>query len=53
MRRRDLLLAAGSTYAVSTTTSNGSVDTSIRTDPAAGRSISAATSNGRVSISYR
>jgi DUF4097 and DUF4098 domain-containing protein YvlB len=40
-------------YAVSASTSLGSVDLAVRTDPAADRTISAATSNGSISITYR
>lgn len=40
-------------YAVSASTSVGSVDLAIRTDPAADRTITAATSNGAISVTYR
>lgn len=48
-----LLPADAPPYAVSATTSAGSSDTDIRTDPEADRTISATTSNGRISIGYR
>lgn len=47
------LPAAAPAYAVSTHTSNGSVTTSIRTDPGADHAIEARTGNGRISIAYR
>ena len=40
-------------FALSTTTSNGRVDTGIRTDPAASQRIDARTSNGNITIRYR
>jgi len=48
-----LLPAHAPPYSVSATTSLGSVDTTIRTDPGADRTINAATSNGRITIDYR
>jgi hypothetical protein len=40
-------------FAVSTTTSNGRIDTSVRTDPASSNRIDARTSNGNITIRYR
>jgi hypothetical protein len=39
-------------YAVETSTSNGTVSTDIRTDPAAPLSISLQTSNGDITVGY-
>jgi len=40
-------------YAVSTSTSNGSTTTGVRTDPSAERSIVASTANGSITVAYR